>query len=44
MALRGVSRNQAVEALHGWHFKPAMGKDGKPFATRMPVEMMFRLR
>jgi hypothetical protein len=42
--LAGGLTDQAVEALHGWHFKPAMGKDGKPFATRMPVEMMFRLR
>lgn len=35
---------QALEAVRSWHFKPAIGKDGKPFATRMPVEVTFRLQ
>jgi TonB family protein len=35
---------QALEAIQSWHFKPATGKDGKPFATRMPVEVTFRLQ
>jgi TonB family protein len=35
---------QALEAVQSWHFKPATGKDGKPFATRMPVEVTFRLQ
>lgn len=35
---------QALEAVQNWHFKPARGKDGKPFATRMPVEVTFRLQ
>ena len=36
--------DQALEAVQSWHFKPATGKDGKPFATRMPVEVTFRLQ
>jgi TonB family protein len=36
--------DQALEAVRGWHFKPAIGKDGKPFATRMPIEVTFRLQ
>jgi TonB family protein len=36
--------NQALEAVRVWHFKPAIGKDGKPFATRMPIEVTFRLQ
>jgi TonB family protein len=35
---------QAVEAVQGWQFKPAIGKDGKPFATRVPIEVTFRMR
>jgi len=33
----------AVEAVRGWRFKPAVGSDGKPFATRVPIEVKFRL-
>jgi hypothetical protein len=33
-----------VEAVQGWQFKPAIGKDGKPFATRVPIEVTFRMR
>jgi TonB family protein len=35
---------QALEAVRSWHFKPAIGKDGMPFAMRMPVEVTFRLQ
>jgi len=35
---------QAVEAVRNWQFKPAIGKDGKPFATRVPIEIIFRLQ
>jgi TonB family protein len=35
--------NQAVDAVRSWHFKPAMGTDGKPFAMRVPMQMTFRL-
>ena len=35
---------QALQAVQSWHFKPAIGKDGKPFAARMPVEVTFRLQ
>jgi TonB family protein len=36
--------DQALEAVRSWHFKPAIGKDGKPIATRVPIEVMFRLQ
>jgi TonB family protein len=42
--LGGGLTEQALEAVQSWHFKPAIGKDGKPFATRMPVEVTFRLQ
>jgi len=42
--LAGGLTDQALEAVRGWHFKPATGKDGKPFATRMPLEVNFRLQ
>jgi outer membrane biosynthesis protein TonB len=32
-----------VEAVRTWQFKPAIGKDGKPIATRVPIEVTFRL-
>jgi len=35
---------QALEAVRNWRFKPAIGKDGKPFTTRVPVEVTFRLK
>jgi TonB family protein len=35
--------DQALEAVRSWHFKPAKGKDGKPLATRVPIEIIFRL-
>lgn len=36
--------DQAMQAVESWQFKPAIGKDGKPFATRVPLEVNFRLR
>jgi TonB family protein len=41
--LAGGLTDQALEAVRSWHFKPAIGKDGKPFAARMPLEVTFRL-
>jgi TonB family protein len=35
---------QALEAARTWLFKPAIGEDGKPMATRMPIEVAFRLQ
>jgi protein TonB len=34
---------KAVEAVKGWRFKPAVGPDGKPVATLVPIEVTFRL-
>jgi TonB family protein len=34
----------AVRAVRGWRFKPAIGPDGKPFATRTPIEVNFILK
>jgi protein TonB len=34
---------QAVDAVKGWKFKPAYGPDGKPVATTIGIEVMFRL-
>jgi TonB family protein len=33
----------AIQTIHGWRFKPAIGPDGKPFVTRMPLEVTYRL-
>jgi TonB family protein len=33
----------AVQTIHSWRFKPAIGPDGKPFAAREPIEVTFRL-
>jgi len=35
---------QAVAAVRRWQFKPGIGKDGKPIATRVPIEATFRMR
>jgi TonB family protein len=42
--LDGGLTDQAIEAVQAWRFKPAVGKDGKPFATRMPIEIPFHLQ
>jgi len=31
----------ALNALQGWRFRPAVGTDGKAFATRQPIEVSF---
>ena len=36
--------DQALEAVRTWRFTPATGKDGKPLATRMPIEVNFHLQ
>jgi TonB family protein len=36
--------DQALDTLHRWRFNPARGKDGKPLAVRVPIEMNFRLQ
>jgi TonB family protein len=41
--LDGGLTGQAVEAVRTWQFRPAVGKDGKPIATRFPIEVTFRL-
>ena len=35
--------DQAVKAVKTWQFKPALGPNGKPVATRVNVEVNFRL-
>jgi TonB family protein len=35
---------RAVETVGSWHFKPAVGADGKPIATRVPIQITFILR
>jgi TonB family protein len=42
--LDGGLTDQARVAVEAWRFKPAVGKDGKPLATRMPIEIPFRLQ
>ena len=34
---------KAVEAVKDWRCKPAMGPNGKPVPTRVPIEVNFRL-
>ncbi len=33
----------AIEAVSGWNFKPAIGKEGKPVPVVVPVEVTFRM-
>jgi len=35
---------KAIEAVKNWKFKPALGPEGKPVATIVPIEVTFRLR
>jgi periplasmic protein TonB len=34
---------EAVKAVSSWRFKPALGPDRKPVATRIAIELQFRL-
>jgi periplasmic protein TonB len=34
---------KAIEAVKTWQFKPALGPNGKPAATRVNIEVQFRL-
>lgn len=34
---------KAIEAVRGWRFKPAIGRDGKPVATTVTIEVLFQL-
>jgi len=34
---------KAIEAVRGWKFEPAFGKDGKPVAAKIAVKVDFRL-
>jgi protein TonB len=34
---------KAIEAVKSWKFEPAFGKDGKPVASKIAVEVDFRL-
>ena len=38
----GLDEN-AMEAVKGWRFKPAMGPGGKPVAVQVDIEVTFRL-
>ncbi len=39
----GLGLNEkAVEAVQTWHFKPALGPNGKPVAVVIPLELTFR--
>jgi protein TonB len=44
--LKGVGMgldDKAIEAVRTWQFKPAIGRDGKPVATVVPIEVVFQL-
>ncbi len=34
----------AIEAVKGWRFRPAVGPNGRPVATIVPIEVTFRLK
>jgi protein TonB len=34
---------KAIEAVRNWRFKPAIGRDGKPVATVVTIQVMFQL-
>ncbi len=36
--------NRALAAVRRWRFRPAIGKDGKPTAARIPILVIFGLR
>jgi len=40
----GMGLNEkAIEAVRGWKFEPALGKDGKPVAAKIFAEVSFHL-
>jgi TonB family protein len=44
--LKGVGMGldeKAMEAVRTWQFKPAIGRDGKPIAAVVPIEVVFQL-
>jgi TonB family protein len=43
-ALNPLLAQSAIDTVRQWHFHPAIGADGKPFPTRRPVEVTFRLQ
>jgi TonB family protein len=43
-AVNGGLTESAVATVRGWRFRPAAGPDGKPFATRTPIEVNFILK
>jgi TonB family protein len=43
MKLGGGLDEAAVESIRKWRFKPAVNVDGNPVATRVPVEVVFRM-
>jgi Gram-negative bacterial TonB protein C-terminal len=42
-ALNPLLAQKAIDTVREWHFHPAIGADGKPFAARSSVEVTFRL-
>jgi TonB family protein len=42
-SLKDGLTDSALEAVRNWRFRPAIGTDGKPFKTRVPIEVTFRL-
>lgn len=41
--LNSLLAQKAIDTVREWHFHPAIGADGKPFAVRSSVEVTFRL-
>jgi hypothetical protein len=41
--LNPLLTQKAIDTVREWHFHPAIGADGKPFAARSSVEVTFRL-
>jgi len=35
--------DNAIQTIRAWRFKPAIGPDGKPFISRVPLEITYRL-
>ena len=44
MSSPGLGLDQkAIDAVRGWRFKPALGRDGKPVAATVTIEVLFQL-